>query len=186
MTSTGHITRRLLRTFDSATELQRSNGGAWYREAYSVACELAGQTFTPEQGAAVIAVMSPNTAWNVNVAMARRVVDSYRAGIPVEDCKAGLGANVRKAYRVLDGDIQAVKGPKVMAFFANIIGDPDHVTVDIWATRAAVGRSRPAGIVEHRLIAQAYRNAAKKRGISPRDFQAVVWVTVRDLQLALF
>jgi hypothetical protein len=95
-----------------------------------------------------------------------------------------LGANVRKAYRILEGDIHAVKGPKVIAFFLNIIGDENHVTVDIWATRAAVGRSIPGK--DRALIAEAYRRAAKKRNVSPRDFQATVWVTVRDLQLALF
>lgn len=183
-TSTAPITKRLLAIFDSATDLQKKNGNAWYVEAYTYAFTLCGSDFTVEQTAGVIAVLSPNTAWNANKLLAKRVIDAFRDGIPAEDSRGGLGANVRKAYRILDGDLSAVSGPKVTAFYNNILGCPDHVTVDIWATRAAVGRDVPG--TDHVRIVKAYRNAAKLRGLTPRDFQAVVWVTVRNKQLELF
>jgi hypothetical protein len=54
----------------------------------------------------------------------------------------GTLANRAKAWRIACGeDPDAVlSGPKVRAFFANIMGDVDAVTIDVWAARAAEGR----------------------------------------------
>ena len=182
--NTAPITRRLLRIFDSATDVQRTSGIEWYREAHDISVELAGDDFTVAQAAGVIAVLSPNTSWKGNITNARKAFACYRAGVPVNECRAGLGANVRKAYRILDGDMSAITGPKVTAFFQNIMGDPLSVTIDLWATRAAIGEDIPGRL--RATVERAYLNAAKKRNVSPRDFQAVVWVSVRESQLALF
>jgi hypothetical protein len=106
------------------------------------------------------------------------------------DGYAGYSENVRKACRILDGDVSALKGPKVTAFANAILGDMSSVTVDVWATRAArsnldnllhlyTDREVP-GARERRAIAAAYENAAAARGVEPAAMQAAVWVQVRE------
>ena len=92
----------------------------------------------------------------------------------------GYPANHLKAWRILEGDLEALRGPKVIPFYRNIIGDPDNVTVDVWACRAYDGTDVPGSLRKHRAIADAYRRAAKRAGVCPRDFQAVIWTVVRE------
>lgn len=110
------------------------------------------------------------------------MIDAAEAGQP-EPIVAGLPANRAKAWRIANGADPALVlgGPKVRAFFANITGDHDAVTVDVWAARAAEGRDNPNGPTGGRYaaIADAYRLAAASRGVSPRECQAAIWVHVR-------
>jgi hypothetical protein len=95
----------------------------------------------------------------------------------------GTLANRAKAWRIACGeDPDAVlSGPKVRAFFANIMGDVDAVTVDTWAARAAEGRRNDNAPVRrrYRLLAESYRRAGERRGMHPRDTQAAVWTAYR-------
>lgn len=96
---------------------------------------------------------------------------------------AGLPDNRQKAWRIAHGEDPNVvlRGPKVRAFFANITGDHDSVTVDVWAARAAEDTridNSPSG-ARYAAIARAYQLAAVKRGVSPREMQAAVWVHIR-------
>lgn len=59
--------------------------------------------------------------------------------------------------------------PKVRAFYRNLMGDLDHVTVDVWAARAA--GVDPANF--------RYRRAAQLSGVAPAELQSVVWVNQR-------
>jgi hypothetical protein len=80
----------------------------------------------------------------------------------------GTLANRAKAWRIACGeDPDAVlSGPKVRAFFANIMGDVDAVTMDVWAARAAEGRRNENAPVRrrYRLLAESYRRAGERRG----------------------
>lgn len=70
---------------------------------------------------------------------------------------------------------------KVPKFYANILGNTEVVTVDVWAARAAV--SNPPEVIAgsfYRMIEEAYQNAATKVGFTPRDLQAICWLTVQS------
>jgi hypothetical protein len=60
------------------------------------------------------------------------------------------------------------------------LGDENAVTVDVWAARVAgvdpeiLRRPR-----EYAAVAEAYRRAAKRVGISPRKLQAITWCLIR-------
>jgi S-adenosylmethionine:diacylglycerol 3-amino-3-carboxypropyl transferase len=77
---------------------------------------------------------------------------------------------------------RSLNGPKTVAFWRNITGDLDAVTVDVWAARAATGdRSRDRVTAkQYQTIAAAYRAAADIVGANPRDVQAAVWVHTRN------
>jgi hypothetical protein len=173
-------------------------GLRWYDNAYAIAEELAresdlmksgdmlrpirGWSLTVRQCAGIIAALSPRCQWASNVAGARAMVRAAMMGEP-EPVVAGTRGNRRKAWRIANGaDPDAVlSGPKVRAFWANICGDVEAVTVDVWAARAAEGHANDQAPVRRRyeLVSEAYRRAARRFGLTPRDAQAAVWTIYR-------
>lgn len=174
------VAKRLGRLYAQTTPSERAAGVAWYWRATDTMDALAAEFgHTRETVAAVCAILSPQCPWGRNVAGTRLVLDAHARGGDWTECKSATvyGANVRKAFRYLDGDASALRGPKVEAFAANLRGDLDYVTVDVWATRAAVRRDLPGR--DRAAIVKGYRLAAKRANVSPAEFQAIVWVRVR-------
>jgi hypothetical protein len=110
-----------------------------------------------------------------------------------------MGASLKNAQRALDSDepLSTLNGNKVKAFAANLLGDEDSVTVDVWAVRVAFGASkefkstvgdsepvRPENLLAkagvYAAIADAYREAARQLGVAPSTVQAVTWVVIRN------
>lgn len=180
----GGMTRRILRTYDRASAADLAAGLDWYDRAEREATALAaGTNLNPVQCAGVIAALSPRCQWGPNLAGAVSMVEAATRGETREPIVAGTTANRAKAWRIARGEDPAdvLRGPKVRAFFANITGDHDAVTVDVWAARAAEGTRNdraPEG-KRYANIATAYRRAAAARGISPRAMQAAVWTHIR-------
>jgi hypothetical protein len=93
--------------------------------------------------------------------------------------------NVARAQSAIDSDapLSTVKGNKTKAFAANLLGDTEAVTVDVWAIRTALGHTvrgdevKYAGVYD--AIADAYRAAALVLGVSAPSVQAVCWVVER-------
>jgi hypothetical protein len=185
--------RALLRVWDTADEDTRAYGAQWYGAAHARVAELAERySFTTAQAAGVIAALSPRVRWDENVADADyllSVLEDERDGLPVPDMVARRQSmrafldNVETACKVAGSDdpLAVLRGPKQRAFYRNIMGDADGVTVDVWATRAATrgALNHPRNAGEYATIAAAYRRAARAVGVTPRDFQAAAWVAVR-------
>jgi hypothetical protein len=103
--------------------------------------------------------------------------------------RAVAGAYPRQRNKALDilvggswpGDV--LTGPKERAFWLAIIGDANAVVIDRWAARAA--GFDPERITPPRWneMADAYRNVAAWVHETPRNFQAIVWTTIREEQL---
>lgn len=175
-----NIADRLTRLYAQTTPSTRRAGAAWYWRASDTIAAMASESGLPTDVVAdVVAVLSPQCPWARNVAGARLALALHAAGADWTDAKAATvyGANVRKAWRILDGDRSALRGPKVEAFGANLRGDLSYVTVDVWATRAAIGRDLPGK--DRAAIIAGYRIAARRAGVSPAEFQAIIWCHVR-------
>lgn len=188
--SIGPMTRRLLRLYDAATPVQAAAGSRWYTEARTFADSIAeGTPYTSEQVAGVIAVLSPQVSWDLNMEGAREAVHAHQTGQTVF-VYSGYTANAQKALRVLDGDMDAIRGPKVMAFHRAIMGDLSACTVDVWVARACRSRlentakvfraDEMPGARERRAMQEAIRRTALARGTSPAEAQARCWTVVRD------
>ena len=129
--------------------------------------------------------MSPMQAWATNVAMAKRVLAS---GQPI-----GLPTSRRWVMSIFAGRRPTSIFPhdgtskKVYWFYRAITGDQDAVVLDRWAFRAAVGipdateadikALERVGVYD--MTAGAYRKVAPLFGMTPREFQAAIWVHVR-------
>lgn len=176
-TNQAATTKRILAIFDRATPADIEAGAQWYGAASEIARDMSdasGYSFVRCCG--ILAALSPRTPWGRNVSLAWAFVTGAENG-------SGLRANWSAAIRVRDGGV--LYGPKTLAFAANIAGDRDAVTVDVWAVRAALGSrvmDPEAALARKGVyseIAAAYRAAAALRGVDPTTMQATVWVVVR-------
>lgn len=173
------IVRRILRTFDAATTADIEAGARWYDEAGQLAADLAEQAGSVDHAAVVIAHLSPRTAWARNVAGA---VELIRNGTRYNGI---IGSLYERALASLEFDDPfdsfGPTAPKTRSFAANIAGDREAVTVDVWACRVAdldetlLGRKGAYDAVAH-----AYRLAARRRGVDPATMQATTWVVARN------
>lgn len=175
---------RILQAFDNASASDMAEGERWYETARITAAALAaGTRLTVEHAAGVIAALSPRVRWETNVAAAATMIQQAGIGAYRMPSVAGYNRNCEKAWKIANGasPYEVLGGPKVRSFFANILGDEQAVTIDVWAARAAEGVSNKNAPAGRRYInlADAYRMAARARDVSPMVMQATVWVYVR-------
>lgn len=168
-----------------ATAADLADGLAWYDRARRAAAEMAERhDVSVECATGAIAALSPRCQWTINVRAAELMLATAAKG-QSEPVTAGTLSNRAKAWRIARGESPelVLSGPKVRAFYRNIMGDREAVTVDVWAARAAEGRDWPHAPVKrrYRLLAESYRRAGERRGMHPRDAQAAVWTVYRRL-----
>lgn len=184
-TTTGWCVRRILAVYDRASAEEFDEGARWYPRALGTCERLSARHGEPLDGvAAVVASLSPRMRWAKNVVAADVFLGG---GNPV-----ALGASVRAARRV-SGSVDplgALRGPKVSRFAANILGDDQVVTVDVWAARVALPDRDYAShermlqwVGVYEAVEYAYQLAARARGVSPAVMQAVCWVVARGSAL---
>jgi hypothetical protein len=180
-TNVAACVRRILATFDAATPAMVAAGATWYPDAYGVCSSIAAGTHHDvDTVARVMAQLSPRTPWARNVAGTAHMFATDGARMP-----GILTANHERALGTLrKGD--PLNGPKVRSFHANIMGDSEAVTIDVWAARTALGTTEaPTDTILDRAgvygaLSHAYRVAAAKRGVTPAAMQAITWVVARN------
>jgi hypothetical protein len=165
----------IISTYRRASEAERIEGVNWYRKAGALASEM------HPQGAAIIAALSPQKAWDINLIAAREMVATG-------DTKWGTAANKDKARRIIAGESpdDVLRGPKVRSFWEAIDGHSSAVVVDRHALGVYKGL-RPnkvsRRVLERRgayqYLADAYRRAARIIGIDVQSLQAITWVVWR-------
>lgn len=173
-------TARLLALYHESTAEQRENGRHWY-DRFATGCgRIARQTGTPlRRVVATAAITSPDAQLSTNLAWTRTACETRGAAL------VGRYPNAMAAkYRpILAGEAApgaTVGGDKVTNFYRAILGDTDAVVLDRHALRAAGHLRDTATPLQYRRIAEQYRAAAAAAGESPRDFQAIVWVVLRE------
>lgn len=207
--------RNILRVFRQATPDDVSAGRRWYADARDEARALACILFhtdapTPDQvavTAAVIAVLSQSTGWQLNLRNARTACELAADGASFDEVVDGLSSvmfgNMRRkaAAIVLGADpASVVSGPKVTPFWQRIVDaasgatGPGSVVIDrhahdIALYRVTDGPTRGASLgslARRSAFQMAYvRAAAQLRrtgeapGITPAELQAVTWIVWR-------
>ncbi len=191
--------RNILTYFDRATVAEIASGARWYGEARREAADLAAWCDFPlEVTAAILAHLSPQTRWEDNKRHAWELL--------AEDVKpsGAIGDNVARARKALTAyyageDPLSTFGPrahKTRRFATAIIdgGTGTSVVIDIWAARAALLGTeyrfrdtdqqsavqkalRRVGV--YGQLEDAYRAAARTRGVPPCTAQAVTWGVIR-------
>jgi hypothetical protein len=174
----------ILSMYRSATEEQVLAGEGWYEAARTEAKRLAKlYSVSYRCAAGVIAVLSPRQKWPQNKLDAAAILRAATSGSEIKPKVSAYGRNRDKAWRIAKGEAPStvLGGPKVNAFYRNICGDYNGVTVDVWAARVAepYNHTFAGRQVQYDAIAEAYTMAAMELGTFPAFVQAVCWVTVR-------
>jgi hypothetical protein len=136
------------------------------------------------RAAGIIAALSPNTRWEVNIAAAAEFYRDQSASLHVY-------TQMAKATLIYGGaePVDVLRGPKELAFYRNI-SDPagsTAVTVDRHAARAALGWGFSIDEISLRLgrvrvygkVAESYRRLAAGIGLVPCQLQAIIWLVYR-------
>lgn len=174
------------RVFRSATADQLTAGMSWYADAHGAAASL--DPASPDRAAGVIAALSPQMSWPRNLELAARMYADGRLD------GGALGRSIDRATAIYHGaaPLDILRGPKTRAFFQLIAnpGDRDTVCIDRHAIDVAVGERLSAQDREARYplanhgwyerFADAYRQAARRLGVTPAVVQATTWVAQVD------
>ena len=172
----------IVEVFESATPDQLAAGRNWYPTAHQIADMMTdGDVKT---GAGLLAALSPQTSWWLNIELAS---DAYDTGVPSRH----VADAVSKANRILAGvdPVQVLPMDRKTGHFYRCILDPtdtEAVCIDRHAHDVAVGTEygeSNRGLSakgRYALIAHCYREAAQRLGELPLVVQAVTWVVWRE------
>jgi hypothetical protein len=170
-------TTAIIGTYHLSTDLERSNGKNWYRQAHRAALDLSGPFACGViTSAGVIAALSPNNKWERNLRDAQTLFDTFKtlgayAASQVRVCT--FDTNKAKALAILklqsptvDDVVTVLHGLKSSAFYRCILGDSQAVCVDghaysIWAGELITTPKTPKISPSlYNQIADDYRTAA--------------------------
>ncbi len=165
--------------YASADKRTRIRGRRWYPLTRRRLLELAVQYDRPlSQVVAVFAITSVAAQLKTNLAWTEEILQGTRMGGRYPNVQGPL---VERALASRYPS-RCVTGPKTGAFYRALMGDPHVVVIDRWAARAAgweeSGHSIP--VRRRREMEQAYREAAERCGERVRNFQAIVWLVLRE------
>ena len=177
-----YYVKNIVSVWSMATESQVTAGREWYPTAHRTAGMLADGDV--KVGAGLLAALSPQTPWWLNVELA---CDAYDAGV----ASRHTTDSTSKANRILAGiDPERVlpMRRKTGQFYRCILNpsDPVAVCIDRHAYDIAVGiplGDWNRGLSAHgryALLGQSYWEASQRIGEAPSVIQAVTWVTWRD------
>lgn len=173
----------------------------WYWSANSMVRDLAAKHGIDfNVCAAIVAALSPRIRWQnargdiyPNLDAADNLITGFchhKAKAKVFANVAGFNHNKVKAWAILrSGNISILSGPKVTAFYHNIVNpdNDEHVTIDSWMFAVAYGLSFTAAKEDYsptkkqrEIILQALRNVAAQYAISTIDLQAIVWQWAKE------
>ncbi len=191
------MVRNFCGVWATASERDMKNGSEWYDNTLAL-CEVVRKNwpqYSIEQIVGAYAVISPSLDKEKNDEAIFLLTLFHAAGWPVENWpKVGTYGmpNRIKAKRCLDGDLSAVRGPKVTKFYNNILGVETDVTVDRWTARVALNDPKlpenKVAISSKRVnsaIANACVEAAAIMGVPARVMQSVTWESFRNTYYAV-
>lgn len=177
-----YYVRNICAALACASDVQFRQGQEWYPQAHHTAQMLADGDV--KVGAGLLAALSPQTAWWLNVELA---CDAYESG----DARRHTRDSCGKANKIMAGidPVDVLPMARKTGHFYRCILDPTDETavcVDRHAHDVAVGvaygswsRGLSTG-KRYDIIADAYREAAAWAGELPMVVQAVTWIFWRD------
>lgn len=179
------ITKRAVEAFCAAPHRAHTVGAGWYEEAEREMRRIAAagpSGFGQSAAAGVFAALSPRTQWSVNLKGAYAMAIAADIGFDAPPA-VGLGISRARAWAIAQGanPNSVLSGNKVRAFWRNLSGDPNPVTIDIWMARS-VGEPEEKIASRYPLLEQAFQAAAKEVDVTPRTLQAVVWFATRGFR----
>ena len=181
------LVTNIIEEYNGASPADVEDGKAWYVKAHSQVRQLAEKyQITVNQAALVVAALSPQLAWPLNIKYADEFLERG-------ECGHFLSCQV-KAMECLSGSRQVLSENGKNALkthnFAQLLENPyaDLVCVDGHAASVALGRKVNKADSDrltrnaknfYNVVEGAYREAADMLGLEPSTLQAITWLVYR-------
>lgn len=176
-----HLLRRL-----KARGLSVSEADA----CFTVGCELGGHQWyktelallesvcaDPEWVALIVGVTSQNVGVHMNALLAVRALEKIKDGTPFTGFKPAVASNLERAVSGYE-----IRGPKVVPFCANLLGNHELVTIDRHMVSVYGFQNQVPTPLQRKFITEDITQKAKDHGMLPAEVQAAVWVGHRVRQ----
>lgn len=193
MTTFTRNQRSLLAIYYLSSPSERHDGMTWYDRAQDFCRNTGLELGVPyDVVAAVVAVLSPRQSWVDNKNYAHGIIEWFQSGLDTPNTEdfPVFKVNVDKAWGILTANqnnetfTQFVRGPKVTAFYHNLLGHNAYLTIDTHALNAWCGGVREFHKYTKKERTQCdadYRVVAEHLGLAPSALQAIIWVTWRGM-----
>jgi len=169
----------LLELYASTDRSTRIRGRRWYPKMHKHLQGLAREYDRPtSQVVAVFAITSVAAQLAANLRWTEECLQGLRMGGRYPNAQ---GASVQGALSTRYPS-RFCRGPKIGPFYRAIMGDTSAVVLDRWALRAAGWDSESHNVPNSVRVQfdRAYRDAAAQVGEHARNFQAIVWLALRE------
>jgi hypothetical protein len=174
-------------------DIDRREGALAYGRYNALLGEIAAHyEFGMEPTVAAFAALSPNNDYLGNLRSLVSVLDGLRRGkSPDEITVSTYKACRNRAITYATGEVsfrRTVKGPKIRAFYFNILDplDRKHVTIDghmaaCYRANSGTMKDNLVTAREYRTITRAVKRLASRNGLLPNQMQATLWFTRKRL-----
>jgi hypothetical protein len=173
--------RNIAKVWARASHTAVADGFKWYETANEIGATIDRvHGFRDGTGAGILAALSPQKAWDVNVSLAWQLSETGYCG--------HTRNNVDKANRIRSGEnpLDVLGGRKVRAFYSCIVGVDSEACIDRHAVSIYMGRHCTdrelkllARVGVYDRIAAAYQRVADENDVPVYVVQAVTWVQWR-------
>jgi hypothetical protein len=145
----------------------------WYRDSRRAIKRIYGKDWKLMCG--LLACTSPRVSLKSNVTIALKAYNLIKAG-QVPDVGFIKAHSKGIAHYLKTG---LPKGRKTRPFYLNLLGQEQHVTVDLWVVRySGIAHAIP-NAQEHSLIVDKIKEEAERLGLTPAQRQAEIWCSIR-------
>ena len=164
---------KFLAVYRHSSYLTRIEGIEWYANARRDIRYSAQRINLPFDSVAyAVAALSAKMSWKHNL----KAVENLANGLDA----IGMRGPVEQARACLSGDLSALSGAKVTAFAFALSGDSSAAVIDRWMMRALCSDRIVPTQRQYGIITKALKVAAHMVGLPTSQFQAVVWLQVRN------
>ncbi len=120
----------------------------------------------------LLAATSPRKQVKANWNVARDIYERYKHDGYI-DCSGIMSSMIPNVLRALYRE--SLSGYKVPAFAANLKGDLNRVTLDVWTLRYFGMKQDMIRRKEYFRLEAAIQKMARRRGMKPAEYQAMIW-----------
>ena len=176
--------------FNIATKKEINKGLNWYKNANSVANEIANKyNLDVYKVSQVISALSPRNKWEQNIKDSDKLCEAFTFGLHPTDIKVcTFHTNKFKAFNILANNTEITdKSLKTFNFVNNIAYlSNQHLTIDIWHLRACFFNdikinNAAIGKIAYEQIKELTIKKATKLGLKGYELQAIIWVSAQKI-----
>ena len=142
----------------------------WYTDSRQTIEQLYGDD--ADMFCDILAATSPRKQVKVNWGMAQHIYERYKHDGYI-DCQGLMGSHIPNVLRAINRE--PLHGYKVPAFAANLKGDMNRVTIDLWVLRYFGLKQTRIRRKEYYRLEKAIQLLAKHRGMKSAEYQAMIW-----------